>query len=368
MFDDYRKRMKNLGSYEGEAKRNTAQKIMNVSWDRDGATKPVYVKWIDKGLPFVDENDVPLKAKFNVKSYHNITGDEVAYLLQFKLDDMRTNPNIKIGSYVQIEDELGNPEWWLIVHLDDRTQFKQFSVLKCTHVYQWVSEVDGNRVIHRCLGVPRNQNSYNSGVWLDHVFQVAENQSIMILPSNSDSNTIFRDTRLIISNDLRYPPITWKVSKIQPKITGCNPLNEKHNPEGITYFTMTEEQFNPVLDNAELEIGDYYKYAIPPTEETDDGNEYKFTYTGTPTLTVGGHYKKITIHKYIGDEEVEITDNIIWSVSTKELESEDIILEPNGATLKIKVINKYSLVGKTVDVRALIGNDEEHIELEVIST
>lgn len=165
-IDDYRNRMAALGGYDGEARRRNSQKIMDASWMRDPATKPVFVKWCDSGLPVVDDDDIPVYAKYNVKSYHNITGDEISYLLQFRLDDMKNRPDIKVGSYVQIMNEMDEPEWWLIIHKDDRTQFQQFSILKCLHVFKWVSRVDGKRRIYECLGAPRNQSSYNSGVWL----------------------------------------------------------------------------------------------------------------------------------------------------------------------------------------------------------
>ena len=168
MLNTYRLRMNTLGSYEGEARRQNSQKIMDASWMRDAATKPVYVKWVNSGLPIIDDDDFPVYAKFNVKSYHNITGDSIAYLLQFRLEDIRDNPNIRVGSYVQVPNEKDEYEWWLIVHEDDRTQFHQFSILKCTWTYKWVSKVNGKRRIYECLGAPRKQNSYNSGVWLDY--------------------------------------------------------------------------------------------------------------------------------------------------------------------------------------------------------
>ena len=157
MFDSYKLRMAALGSYEGEARRRNSQNIMDASWMRDPATKPVYVKWVDSGLPLIDDDDVPVYAKYNVKSYHNITGDEIAYLLQFRLEDIRSNKNIKVGSYVQIVNEMDEPEWWLITHFDDRPQFRQFSILKCLWVYKWVAKVDGKRVVHQCLAPPRNK-------------------------------------------------------------------------------------------------------------------------------------------------------------------------------------------------------------------
>ena len=166
MIDSYRLRMAIMGGYEGESRRRNSQKIMDASWMRDPATKPVYVKWVNSGLPVVDDDDEILYAKYNIKSYHNITGDEVAYLLQFRLEDMKNRPDIKVGSYVQIRNEMDSDEWWLIVHEDDRTQFHQFSILKCTWVYRWVSRIGGKRRISECLGAPRKQNSYNSGVAL----------------------------------------------------------------------------------------------------------------------------------------------------------------------------------------------------------
>ena len=164
MFDSYRLRMNAMGGYEGEVRRRNSQNIMDASWMRDPATKPVYVKAVDHGLPVIDDDDEVLYAKYNVKSYHNIAGDSVAYLLEFRLEDMKRRPDIRVGSYVQIRNEMDEPEFWLIVHLDDRTQFRQFSILKCTWTYRWVSMASGKRVVYECLGAPRKQNSYNSGV------------------------------------------------------------------------------------------------------------------------------------------------------------------------------------------------------------
>lgn len=162
MIDSYKLRMAAMGGYDGEARRRNSQKIMDASWMRDTATKPVYVKWVDSGLPVIDDDDAPVYAKYNVKSYHNITGDSVAYLLQFRLEDLKNRSDIRVGSYVSIRNEMNESEWWLIVHEDDRTQFHQFSILKCTWIYKWVSRIGGKRRIYECLGAPRKQNSYNS--------------------------------------------------------------------------------------------------------------------------------------------------------------------------------------------------------------
>lgn len=359
MFDSYKLRMAALGSYDGEARRRSAQKIMDASWMRDPATRPVYVKWVDSGLPLIDDDDVPVYAKYNAKSYHNITGDEVAYLLQFRLEDMRTNKNIKVGSYVQIINEMDEPEWWLITHFDDRPQFRQFSILKCLWVYKWVAKVDGKRVVHQCLAPPRNQNSYNSGVWLDYTFQIVENQSIAIMPTNDDTRTIAYDTKFLISDCGRYPPIAWKISKIFNSFNG-----------DITRFTMTQEQFNPATDNAELMIANYYESAVEPEileiEETPTISDLEIVYSGSPAVRAGGGYKKFTLKSRIDGKLVDVTDDVEWSVDFQGNEDK-LQCSVTDNIFKIKCVNDYSLIGKTFTVTAENQYSSKSLIVEVTS-
>ena len=359
MLDSYRLRMAALGSYEGEARRRNAQNIMDASWMRDPATKPVYVKWVDSGLPLVDDNDVPVYAKYNVKSYHNITGDEIAYLLQFRLEDMRANPNIKVGSYVQIVNELDEPEWWIIAHLDDRSQFRQFSILKCLHVYRWVSRVDGKRRIYECLGAPRNQSSYNSGVWLDYTFQVPENQHIAMLPTNDDTRTIGYDCRFLLSDPKRRPALAWQVSKIMSSFNG-----------DVTKFTMTQEQFNPITDNAELMIADYWESAVEPElpemEEIPTISDLEITCSGSPVVRAGGGYKKFTIKKRADGKLIDVTESVKWDIDFGDNNSKLECLS-QGNTFKVKCINDYSLIGQTFTVTATSAYRSKSIIVEVVS-
>ena len=359
MLDTFKLRMNANGSYEGEAKRRNAQNIMDASWMRDAATKPVYIKWCDSGLPIIDDDDEVLYAKYNVKSYHNITGDEVAYLLQFRLEDMRANPNIKVGSYVQIPNEMNEPEWWIITHLDDRSQFRQFSILKCLHVYRWVSRVDGKRRVYECLGAPRNQSSYNSGVWLDYTFQVPENQHIAILPTNNDTRTIGYDCRFLLSDPERRPALAWQVSKIMSSFNG-----------DITKFTMTQEQFNPATDNVDLMIADYWESAVEPeifeTEETPTVSAFEITYSNSPAVKAGGGYKKFTFKQRVDGKLVDITEGVEWSIDFGGNEDKlECSVQDN--ICKIKCKNDYSLIGNTFTITATTAHSSKSLVVEVTS-
>lgn len=368
MLESYKLRMAAIGGYEGEAKRRNSQKIMDASWMRDPATKPVYVKWVNHGLPMVDDDDVPVYAKYNVKSYHNITGDEVAYLLQFRLEDMKERSDIKVGSYVQILNEMDEPEWWLIWHYDDRPQFRQFSIVKCTWVYKWTSFKDGHRIIHQCLGVTRNQNNYNSGCWLDYYTEVVEQQHVMLMPSNQDTNILTYNTRMLVSNEGRYPPIAWKISKVQPSVV-----------TDTVRFTMTQEQYNAATDDAELMIADYRKSyiepEIPELEEVSvesDVDTYsikpnlEIVYSGKPVVRAGGGFKKFTLKTHIDGKLVDVTNDVEWSIDFGGNEDK---LECNiqDNILKIKCLNDYSLIGKTFTITAQSMHSSKSLIVEVTS-
>lgn len=359
MLESYRLRMAALGGYEGEAKRRNAQKIMDASWMRDPATKPVYVKWANSGLPMVDDDDFPVYAKYNVKSYHNITGDEIAYLLQFRLEDMKDRSDIKVGSYVFIPNEMDEYEWWLIWHYDDRPQFRQFSIVKCTWVYKWTSFKDGHRVVHQCLGVTRNQNNYNSGCWLDYYFEVVEQQHVMLMPSNDDTNILTYNTRLLVSNEGRYPPIAWKISKVQPSVVNAT-----------VRFTMTQEQYNAATDDAELMIADYKKSYVEPElpelEEAPTISDLEITYSGKPAVRAGGGYKKFTLKTRVDEKLVDISDDVEWRVDFGGNEDKlECSVQDN--IFKVKCTNDYSLIGKTFTVTATTKYSSKSLLVEVIS-
>lgn len=359
MLDSFKLRMAALGSYEGEARRRNAQNIMDASWMRDPATKLVYVKWIDSGLPVIDDDDIPVYAKYNVKSYHNITGDEIAYLLQFRLEDIKANPNIRVGSYVQIINEMDEPEWWLIVHYDDRLQFRQFSILKCTWIYKWVSRVSGKRVVYQCLGAPRKQNSYNSGVWLDYTTQTVENQEVMWLPTNNDTRTILYDTKFLKSSEGRYPPLRWTITKIEDTATN-----------GISKFTMAQDQFDSSKDNAELMIANYYdsyiEPEVPELEEVSTASDLEIVYSGSPVIRAGGGFKKFTLKTRANGELID-ADDVKWSIDFSDGSLDKLEQSVKDNVLKVKCLSFYDLVGKTFTITATSKHSSKSLIVEVIS-
>lgn len=351
MFEAYKNRMAYRGKNTSEILRMQSNMVIEQTWDRDPNFRQVYVVKVNSGLPEVTAEHKLIDVKFNVKTYANITSDEPSYWMQFRHGAEKQCPDIGIGSYVYMENEDGEWQWWLLVHLDDRPMFRQYQVLETNYIFKWIT--DGK--IYNCLGVQRIQQSYNSGSWDGDRLTFVDNVTSAIMPSNSDSLTIGYNKRFIISDERRYPPIVYQVSKI-----------EDTQPIGLTTFKFTQETFDPIHDNAELMICNYYDSPIEP-EVPNITEELKgiatITYNGTkPTVKVGGSYKIFT--PAFSDETVTVDK---WTISDENGDisgDTNYIVERDGDLLKLKVVMNYNLIG-TVLIVQLFGSDGSVAELSV---
>lgn len=180
------------------------------------------------------------------------------------------------------------------------------------------------------------------------------------MPTNDDSRTISYDTKFLISEPGRYPPIAWKISKIFNSFNG-----------DITRFTMTQEQFNPATDNAELMIADYYESAVEPevieTEETPAPIDLEITYSGSPAVRAGGGYKKFTLKTRINGELIDFEEDVEWSIDFSDGDLTKLESSVNGNAFKVKCKPDYSLIGKTFTITATTKYCSKSLVVEVIS-
>ena len=351
-FDHYRSRMAHRGRDMSEMLRMQSNMVIEQTWKNDPNYRQVYVVKVLSGLPVIMESQELIDVKFNINTYQAITSDEVAYMLQFRHGEEKRHPEISIGSYVYMEDEDGEWKWWLICHLDERPQFRQYQILECNWTFGWV--IGGK--IHHCLGIQRYQNSYNSGAWPGDRTTAVDNITSMWLPTNVDTQTIGYDQRFLISDQGRIPPLCYAVSKI-----------EDTTPVGLTKFKLTQEKADPIHDNYELMLANYYDSSIEP-EECDVITELKstatITYSGmAPTIKVGGSYKVFTP---VFSEEGVVIDK--WFISDDNgdiaADTENYIIEYDGEKLKLKVAQNYNLIGRVLIIQ-VVGSDGSTAEISV---
>ena len=192
-----------------------------------------------------------------------------------------------------------------------------------------------------------------------YVSQTVENQEVMWLPTNDDTKTIQYDTKFLKSSPGRYPALKWSVTKIEDTAV-----------EGISMFTMAQTQFDSAKDNVELGIADYYVSAVEPevleTEEIPTISDLEITYSNSPAVRAGGGYKKFTLKELVGEDWIDVSEGVEWSVDFAGNEDQ-LITSASKNVFKVKCKPDYSLIGKTFTITAKSKYSSKSIVAEVIS-
>lgn len=350
MFEHYKSRMAHRGANMSEMLRMQSNMVIEQTWMNDPNARRVYVVKVTRGLPTVTDKHELIDVKFNVDTYQKVGSDEPAYHLQFRQGAEKRNPDIGVGSYVYMEDEDGEWKWWMIVSLDERPAFRQYSILECNWKFGWVA--DGKIYYH--LGILRNgsstrevdENSYTS---------IVNGNMICWMVTNTETQTIGHDQRFLISDAGRMPPLCYSVATISDSL-----------PVGITKFVMSQGTFDQIHDNADLMLANYYDGSVEPVEpdiEQELFGTATISYSGTkPTIKVGGSWKTFTpvfsvegttvAQWLISDENGDISGDINYTITYE------------GELLKIKVSTNYYLIGKILIVQ-LVGNDGSTAQVEI---
>ena len=143
---------------------------------------------------------------------------------------------------------------------------------------------------------------------------------------------------------------------------------EDTQPHGLTTFKFTQETFDPVHDNAELGICNYFDSPIEPRPSESDSHielqqNATITYSGVkPTIKVGGSYKIFT--PAFKDESATVSK---WTVSDENGDisgNTNYTIECIGNQMKLKVAQNYNLIG-TVLIVQVIGTDNSTAEIQV---
>lgn len=313
MLDAFKTRMDRLGKYQGNAYLQNADMITNETFMRDPAYREVFVTHVPSHIELQK-----MDAKFKIHTSRSISGDNEDYYLQ-----LRPHVRIPIGSYVDIPDDEGKLQRWLVIEKDNRPQFPMYYVLKCNWALKWYV----NEKVYKCLGVLRTQNSYNSGLWQDYLVESVENQNKIWLPTTPYTQTLNYGQFVLMNDDGRAIPLRWKVSKI-----------EDLQPQGLTKVTFTQEMTSLHTDCAKFGIADWCKCEDHTTTKSevckycrekepcyiDAGLEMpeieyphgRILYNGKDsTLRVGGSSKVFTAEFWDKFNLVYVADKPIWKLS-----------------------------------------------------
>lgn len=362
----------------GQEHKRLSDKIMDATWwtDINSRVGYLYDYYHDDHITQLNDLDssndpkkIPLDIKFLMNTSQTYGNDQSTFHLQMRpgqecnveyyeqFFQQRYNSIFPIGLYIDIPDEQGKYNRWLVVDKANYnvTQFPTFEILRCDYVLYYI---DDHRRKRQIAVVLQSQSSYNSGIWSDHVTTIVEDQQKFAAPLNRDTEKFYYNQRLIIDNKVLTEPRLWQISKIN-----------RIAPNGIARITLAQTKFDGDKDYVKIEndevIEMYADYYVGNTEPNDfmETNEIRaeITYTGKPTIRVGSGYKKLVVNFYQGEEKVPLMDGQ-WQyfIGNEDVSSliaySTVDLEENE--IKIKFNSKdTNYGGKTLTIKYVVNTD-----------
>ncbi len=180
------------------------------------------------------------------------------------------------------------------------------------------------------------------------------------MPTNDDSKCLNYDDKFLISEPGRYPPLAWKITKVQPSFNG-----------DITRFTLAQEMFDPARDSAELLIANYFDSAIQSeileTEEIPTASDLEIAYSGKPAVKAGGGFKKFALKSRIDGKLVDCTEEVSWSIDFPDGDLSQLETSTAANVIRVKCKPDYLLIGKTFTITATTEHSSTSLIVEVIS-
>ena len=390
-FNTYKEMLTVHGGTSGQVKKTQSDIIMNATWERDIQSRVCYIydyyhddekNKFRKLNPTESLSKIPIDVKFIISQYGTLAKGEVEYHIQFRpnqkcpLDyfekqyEEKYNSTFPVGLYIDIPDDEGIYNKWLICSKHIANQFVKYSVLPCNYNLMWIN----NGTKHQMSSVIRTSNSYTSGVWMDYIFQSTNDQNSIWLPSNVLTDDICHDKRFIVSAPIKEP-LVWIVTKV-----------DRVNINGITKLTMVQDKFDQFKDYVNLETyemyANYYDNKILPIDATDEviteNSSCVIKCSGTsPKLKVEGGYKTLTAIVYDSNSN-EVTSGyqiFNWSFKIDETDINDkihILSQTSDNCIKVKFIGDETYIGKIIKVTCTCEDGtttnmiEGSIEIEVI--
>lgn len=392
----------------GQIYKEESDWLMEETFENDIQTKICYIydyfhdDQPDKKDHMTYENTTKTRidAKFIVTQYGSISKDQVPYHIMFRpsqqleftendeLYYFETNYRRKFdiqfpaSLYIDIPNEKGIYEKWLIINEEQGNQFIKYNVLPCNYRFEWIEVSGQNRYKRRMWGCDRQQLSYTSGIWLDRYINSLDNVDKAYLPLNTITENInyvdenSTNQRMIISAKTKHP-LVWKLTKL-----------ENTKPLGLLQLTFSQTTFDQNNDYIEKDdngniVGMWADYfaAIEPTDPDipipTSPTVYGKITASTSTIKVGGSYKTLTLKLYdeYGDE---ITDNYTsatfdWSCCVTngdemtDLSDKVVWLDgKNFNQKKVKFTDDRTYLGKVLDIRCVVDDIETIAQFELI--
>jgi len=306
-IDNFRKRMSLTGnSIREEAIHNSKAFLYSVFKDD--------ISYQEQGIDIYNTDTTIYPRLFNFKTVSNIPQMNISSLLE---------DNFEKGDILVVKNT-----YWLCVTKDFFNEISNSGTIQqCNYILEWQNS-DGDIKSCPCIV----SSSLSDGVDEDDVLTVGNNQRIVLLPLNDETNQLSINKRLFIDNSYQTPY----------KITNPDNVSRSIMGEGLLVLVLTQEQLSD-KDRPDLHICDYFEPMVQPSTTCE------INYSYSPIIYVGGGAKTFTA--IFKDDKGNILTEItpVWTTDILDDDKTKILFKDNkDGTCSLQAVNDLDLIGKTV--------------------
>lgn len=339
MFDVYKNRLSTYGANNREALKNQSIIAKETSFKDSQFYKEVRINnVVYDSILYEDVSDTVKSGFGNFK-------------IEFK-HDVHFDP----GTYVDIYDNEGNLEHWLIMNDIGIPFFPKNLIKKCNYELKW-KNADGKVVSRWCI-IDDSYKMYSAFNVYDNTTKLPTATIVAWLPQDSETINLRRDKRFLIDvpNVIENPDCY--------EVTNRNVVTKSlKNNTGLVVLALYQSQYNPTYDNKELMIADFYSVPTEQTPETATGTYGEFTYKGKPQITMGTPAKKFTLVFKNGNETLSDNGNI--SVAILPEFAEKISYSITNNVISISCVNYPAMINYSFKVTGKSSDSTITTELMV---
>ena len=331
MFDNYRERMSKLGGCIRLANKKQSINIMESGFEHSQSYRKVKM------------NGAAYDARIISDSKTTVRGGNGNYVIQF-----RDGVNPPAGTYVDIPDNRGTFEPWLILYESDSALFPKHIIKKCNYLLKWKNS--NGDIIERWAVFEDNSRirdgvSYMQG----NSGRSPYNSKALILPCDIETINIRLDKRFLIDKKyVKDNPDAWIV-------TNRNIISKVFDEmDGVIELNLSQHQYNNDLDNRKLMIADYYKEYDKFMDIETSNYDCKISYNKSPDLKMGTPFKKYTA-EFFKDGVLDSSIEGVWEILIPD-DREGFTYQVDKNVLKIKCDFNSKLIGTHIRIR--VQNEE----------
>lgn len=235
------------------------------------------------------------------------------------------------GDYVEWADAM-----WLMVSCDwDKEVYTYGKMQQCNYVLKWQNE--SATTIER-WSVVLSASKYNNGEIRNNIIVVGSNQLMVYLPIDSETLKLRSDKRLMVDFNTDTPKC-YDVTRVDTVTMGYDGVAEPaYDGKGCVLLVLTETEYNPDVDRADLMLCDYVDPNTRPTPTTP----INITYAGSPEIRIGGRNTFTAETEYD-----EVTFSLIYSAIWEG----KLTLTQTGKKCVVKCANDSAMVGASFKVK-----------------